>query len=72
MGRIRNSKTVAWKISGGVPGNAIHLRTLSVEWIRFLITFLDRIYRIKGIFFACGEIPLGRRPLYPDDPVNPV
>ena len=23
-------------------------------------------------FFACGETPFGRRPLYPDDPVNPV
>jgi hypothetical protein len=36
------------------------------------IFFLDRIYRITGIFFACGEGPFGRRPLYPDDPVNPV
>jgi len=34
--------------------------------------FLDRIYRIDGIFFACGERPFGRRPLYPDDPVDPV
>ena len=34
--------------------------------------FLDRINGIKGIFFAYGEIPLGRRPFYPDDPVNPV
>jgi hypothetical protein len=41
------------------------------EWIRFLF-FLDRIYRIDGIFFACGERPFGRRPLYPDDPVDPV
>jgi hypothetical protein len=41
------------------------------EWIRFLF-FLDRIYRIDEIFFACGERPFGRRPLYPDDPVNPV
>jgi hypothetical protein len=37
-----------------------------------LIFLLDRIYRIIGILFACGEIPLGRRPYYPDDPVNPV
>ena len=42
-----------------------------VEWIRILI-LLDRIYRIDGIFFACGEDPFGRRPLYPDDPVDPV
>jgi hypothetical protein len=34
--------------------------------------FLDRIYRIDGIFFAYGETPFGRRPLYPDDPVDPV
>jgi len=38
----------------------------------FKILFFDRIYRINGILFACGEIPLGRRPYYPDDPVNPV
>jgi hypothetical protein len=47
-------------------------RTLGVEWIRSSISFFDRIYRINGIFFACGEILLGRRPFYPDDPVNPV
>jgi len=41
------------------------------EWIRFLF-FLDRIYRIDGIFFAYGERLFGRRPLYPDDPVDPV
>jgi hypothetical protein len=38
----------------------------------FKVLFLDRIYRINGILFACGEIPLGRRPCYPDDPVDPV
>ena len=43
-----------------------------IKWIRFLISFFDRIYRINGIFFACGEILLSRRPLYPYDPVNPV
>jgi hypothetical protein len=32
---------------------------------------LDRIYRIIGIFFACGEGPFGRRPHHPNDPVNP-
>jgi hypothetical protein len=37
-----------------------------------IIIFFDRIYRIDGIFFACGERPFGRRPLYPDDPVDPV
>jgi hypothetical protein len=38
----------------------------------FKVLFFDRIYRINGILFACGEIPLGRRPYYPDDPVDPV
>jgi hypothetical protein len=37
-----------------------------------IIIFFDRIYRIDGIFFACGESLFGRRPLYPDDPVDPV
>jgi len=23
-------------------------------------------------FFACGEVPYGRRPYYPKDPVDPV
>ena len=33
-----------------------HLKTLGVEWIRFLIYFFsDRIYRINGMFFACGN-----------------
>jgi hypothetical protein len=34
--------------------------------------YLDRIIRIIRIFFACGEGPFGRRPHYPDDPVDPV
>ena len=28
--------------------------------------------RINRNFFACGEGPFGRRPHYPDDPVDPV
>jgi hypothetical protein len=27
---------------------------------------------LAGIFFACGGGPFGRRPHYPDDPVDPV
>jgi hypothetical protein len=27
---------------------------------------------LVGFFFACGEIPLGRRPFYLSNPVNPV
>jgi Ni,Fe-hydrogenase I small subunit len=34
--------------------------------------YLDRINRISRNFFACGEGPCGRRPHYPNDPVNPV
>jgi hypothetical protein len=34
--------------------------------------FLDRINRIIGDFFACGEEPSGRRPHNPNDPVDPV
>ena len=48
----------------------------------FYYFYLDRIYqsslryaparRIIWNFFACGEGPFGRRPHYPDDPVDPV
>jgi len=42
---------------------------MNVEWIRFLLFyFLDKINRIIRFFSACGEGPLGRRPIYP----NPV
>jgi urocanate hydratase len=34
--------------------------------------YLDRINRIIRNFFACGEGPFGRRPHYPNDPVDPV
>ena len=34
--------------------------------------YLDRIYRIIRNFFACGEGSFGRRPHYPNDPVDPV
>jgi hypothetical protein len=32
--------------------------------------YLDRIYRIIRNFSACGEGPFGRRPHYPNDPVD--
>jgi hypothetical protein len=32
--------------------------------------YLDRINRIIRNFFACGEGPCGRRPHYPNDPVD--
>ena len=41
-------------------------------WNGFEFIFLDRIYRIDGIFFACGERPFGRCPIYPDNPVDRV
>ena len=34
--------------------------------------FLDRIYKIDGIFSPSARSPFGRRPFYPDDPVDPV
>ena len=42
-----------------------------MEWIRFLF-FLTGFTGLTGFFFACGESAFGRRPLYPDDPVDPV
>ena len=38
----------------------------------FDFIFLDRIYRIDGIFSPSARSPFGRRPFYPDDPVDPV
>ena len=34
--------------------------------------FLDRIYRINGIFFRRRQRPLVRRPFYLKNSVNPV
>ena len=36
----------------------------------FDFIFLDRIYRIDGIFSPSARSPFGRRPFYPDDPVD--
>jgi hypothetical protein len=38
----------------------------------FDFIFLDRIYRIDWIFSPSARSPFGRRPVYPDDPVDPV
>ena len=38
----------------------------------FDFIFLDRIYRIDWIFSPSARSPFGRRPFYPDDPVDPV
>ena len=37
-----------------------------------ILFFLDRINRIDGIFSPSVRSPFGRRPFYPDDPVDPV
>ena len=42
---------------------------MSVVWIRYLISYLDRI---NEIFFARDDSPFGRKPFYLDNPVNPV
>ncbi len=38
----------------------------------FYYVYLDRIYRIIGIFFACGEGFFGRKPHYHNYPVDLV
>jgi hypothetical protein len=38
----------------------------------FDFIFLDRIYRIDQINSPSARSPFGRRPFYPDDPVDPV
>ena len=64
------------------------IRALSVEWIRFLVSFFGQDLqdywpwlntlrcssKFNGvkIFFASGEVPLGRKPFYLNNPVNPV
>jgi hypothetical protein len=40
--------------------------------IGFDFYFFDRIYRINRIFFHLQPVGFGRRPHYPDDPVDPV
>ena len=39
-----------------------------------LVKYATLFFEIKRVkdFCAYGEVPLGRRPYYPDDPVNPV
>jgi hypothetical protein len=36
----------------------------------FYYFYLDRVNRIIRNFFTCGERPFGRRPYYPNDPVD--
>ncbi len=43
-----------------------------MEWIRFLLFFFRQDKQDYQDFFACGEGPFGRRPHYPNDPVDPV
>jgi hypothetical protein len=46
-------------------------KTLGVEWIRFLISFFQTGFTgLMGFFSpAASEMPSGRRPFYPDNPV---
>jgi hypothetical protein len=37
----------------------------------FIFFFWTGFTGLRG-FFACGEILLGQRPFYPNNPVNPV
>jgi hypothetical protein len=47
---------------------------MGVEWIRsFNFFFQTGFTGLRGFFLpAAGAMLTGRRPLYPDDPVNPV
>jgi hypothetical protein len=58
----------------GVLNPLMKLQIVEGMWngFDFYFFYLDRIYRIIRNFFACGEGPFGRRPLYPNDPVDPV
>jgi len=38
----------------------------------FYFHFLTGFTGLMGFFIACGEAPFGRRPFYPDNPVDPV
>ena len=59
-----------------LASGAAHMKLQIVKEIwngfDFYYFYLDRIYRIIRNFFACGEGPFGRRPHYPNDPVDPV
>ena len=45
----------------------------TVERIRFLLfLFRQDLQDYQELFFACGEGPFGRRPHYPNYPVDPV
>ena len=39
--------------------------------VKQLMTDQDKIRRMVGIYFACGERPFDRRQLYPVNPVDP-
>jgi len=54
--------------------NSIKATMNDQKWNGFVVYYfyLDRIYRIIRNFFVCGEGPFGRRPHYPNDPVDPV
>jgi hypothetical protein len=52
----------------------VKLQIVKGMWngFEFYYFYLDRINRILMNFCACGEGPFGRRPHYPNDPVDPV
>ena len=53
-------------IAGG--HSLIPMMKLRMAEVPHLVDLQD----IVDSFFACGETSFGRRPFYPDDPVNPV
>jgi hypothetical protein len=52
-----------------MPGGVSYMK---LQRNGFDFIFLDRIYRIDGIFSPSARSSFGRRPFYPDDPVDPV
>ena len=62
LGRIHFWQHMATLLSAPIHNNGYILavifcptRTLGVEWIRSLISFFDRIYRIDGIFLPAAR-----------------
>ena len=45
----------------------------NVEWmLSYGFIIRQDLQDLVDLFFACGDAPFGRRPLHPDNPVDPV
>jgi hypothetical protein len=71
----RNKSVFGFCVFGvfrGLPHMKLQIDEGMWNGFEFYYFCLDRIIRIIRSFFACGEGPFGRRPYYPNDPVDPV